>query len=146
MQSGLGNEGIIVLLGEPAGAVEGSRNDADGLELSTRVTDGVLVNGKGLCKEFVTELFEARLVRHFSAHHKQTQGQISTTRVHTLVEVVDTLVHEPVKGGRLRLPVVVVVLAGLEFACQTDRTRDQGRCCVSDTLVTVEVGLAGCLE
>ena len=74
MQGSLGDEGIVVLFGESACAVEGSCNDTDSLELGTRIADRVFVDGEGLGKEFVAELLEACLVRYFSAHYEQAQG------------------------------------------------------------------------
>lgn len=98
MECGLGNEGIVVLLGEPPGSVKGACDDTYGLELGTRVTNRVFVNGERLGEELVAVLFEACLVGYFATHHKQSQCKVRASGVYTLVEVVDALVHETVKG------------------------------------------------
>lgn len=97
VQSGLGDQCVVVFLGEPARAMQGSRDDADGLELRARVADRILVDGECLREELVADFFEARLVGDFTAHHKQSQRQICASRVHTLVEIIDALVHESVE-------------------------------------------------
>lgn len=96
MQSGLGDQGIVVLLGEATRAVQGPGDDADCLELGAGVADRVLVNGECLGEELIAHFFEPRLVCNFSAHHEQPKRQVCTSRVHSLVQIVDTLVHKPV--------------------------------------------------
>lgn len=101
VQRGLGDQGVVILLGETPGSVERSGDDAHSLELCARVTDGVLVNGECLGKELVAEFFKSRLIGHFAAHHKQAQCQVGAPRVGALIEIVYALVHEPIKGGGL---------------------------------------------
>lgn len=98
MQGGLGDEGVVVLLGEPSRAVKSARNDTYGLELGTRVANRVFVDGECLSEELVAVLFEACLICYFATHHKQSQSQVSASRVYTLIKIVDTLMHESIKG------------------------------------------------
>lgn len=74
MQSSLGDQCIVVLLGESASSVQGTRNDADGLELSSRITDRVFVDSKCLREEFVADFLEPCLICNFTAHHEQPEG------------------------------------------------------------------------
>lgn len=120
MQSSLGDQCIIILLGETPGSVQGTCNDTYGLELSSRVTDRIFIDGKRLREEFVADFFESCLVSNFTTHHEQPEGQVSTAGVHPLVQVVDTLVQEAIKSRRLRLPVVIVMLTGLQFTGQAN--------------------------
>jgi hypothetical protein len=93
--------------------LQSTGHNTDSLELSTRVADGVLINGESLSEELVADLLEACLVGNFTTHHEQPERQVCTARVHPLVEIVDTLVHESIENGGLRLPVIVVVFTGL---------------------------------
>ena len=120
MQSSLGDQCIVVLLGEPSGSVQGPGDDADGLELSSGVTDRVFVDRKCLRKEFVANFLESCLVGNFTTHDEQSKSQVSTAGVHPLIQVIDTLVQEAIESGRLRLPVVVVMLTGLQFTGQAN--------------------------
>lgn len=97
MQSSLGDQCVVVLFGEATGTMQGTCNDADSLELGARVADGILIDGKCLSKELIADLLERCLVCHFTAHHEQPKCQIRTARVHPLVQVIDTLVHEAVE-------------------------------------------------
>lgn len=97
MQSSLGNECVVILFGETPCPMQGTCNDTYGLELSTRVANGVFVNRKCLSKELIAELFKTSLIGHFTAHNEQAQRQVGGAGIYTLVEVVDTLMHEPVE-------------------------------------------------
>lgn len=101
MQCGLGNKGVVVLLGESTAAVQGTCDDADGLELGARVTNRIFVDGKCLCEELVADFLESGLVCNFTTHHKQPQCEIGAAGIYSLVQVVDALVHEPVEGRGL---------------------------------------------
>jgi hypothetical protein len=74
MQSSLGDQCIVVLLGESSSSMQGTCNDTDGLELSSRVTDCVFVDSKCLRKEFVADFLEPCLICDFTAHHEQSKG------------------------------------------------------------------------
>lgn len=101
MQRGLGDERVVVLLRETPRAMQGTRDNAHGLELSTRIADCIFVDRERLGKEFVAILFKARLVGDLAAHYKQAQRQVGARSVRALVEIADALVHEPVKCRRL---------------------------------------------
>jgi len=73
MQRSLGDECVIILLRETSCPMQGTCNDTHGLELSTRVADGIFVNCKCLSKELVAELLETGLVGYFTAHNEQAQ-------------------------------------------------------------------------
>jgi hypothetical protein len=74
MQSSLGNQCIVVLLGESSSSVQGTCNDADGLELSPRITNRIFVDSKCLREEFVADFLEPCLICDFTAHHEQPEG------------------------------------------------------------------------
>lgn len=73
MEGGLGDKRVVVLLREAARAVQSSCDNADGLELGTRVANRIFVDGECLRKELVADFLEAGLVRDFTAHHKQAE-------------------------------------------------------------------------
>ena len=58
-----------------------------------------------LCEELVAELFEAGLVGHFTAHDEYAKSQVCAPRVHTLVQIADTLMQESI---RLQYPLTLV--------------------------------------
>jgi hypothetical protein len=78
MQGSLGNQRIVVLLGEPSGSVQGTRDDADGLELSSRVTDRVFVDRECLREEFVANFLKSCLVGNFTTHDEQPKSELLT--------------------------------------------------------------------
>lgn len=98
VQCSLGDEGIVVLLGKSPGAMECARDNTYGLELGTRIANRVLVDGECLSEELIAVLFECCLICYFATHHKQPQSEVRAPGVYTLVEIVDALVHESVKG------------------------------------------------
>ena len=121
MKGGLGNEGIVVFLGESPASMEGGCDDTYSLELGARVANRVLVDSECLGEELVAILFEACLIGYFATHHEQSQSQVRASGIYLLVEAVYALMHEPIKSGRLCLPIVVVVLTSFEFTSQAYR-------------------------
>jgi hypothetical protein len=67
MQSGLGDQSVVVFSSETSRAVKRACNNTHRLELRSGVTDGVFVNSKSLRKELVAELLESSLVCYLSA-------------------------------------------------------------------------------
>lgn len=67
MERALGDECIIILPVESPRTTQCLCDDAYGLELCTGITDALLVDGKGLRKELVSDLFKAALIRDGSA-------------------------------------------------------------------------------
>lgn len=101
MQRSFGNKRIIVLLGESTTPMQGTRNDANSLELSARVTDCILVDGKCLREELVADFFESCLICDLTTHHKQSQRKIGAAWIYALIQTVDALMHKPVESRRL---------------------------------------------
>lgn len=97
VQSCLGDQSVVVLLGEAASPVKSTGNDADCLELRTRIADGILVDGECLREKLIADLFETGLVCNFTTHHKQAKRQIGAAWIYPLVQIVDALVHKSVK-------------------------------------------------
>ena len=97
VQSCLGDKSVVVLLGEATSSVQSTGNDADCLELCTRIADGIFIDRECLRKKLIADLFETGLVCNFTTHHKQAKRQIRTAWIYPLVQIVDTLVHKSVK-------------------------------------------------
>lgn len=58
VEGALRDEGVVVVAGEVAGAVQGGGEAADGLELGAGVGDGFFVDCEGLGVELVGDVFE----------------------------------------------------------------------------------------
>lgn len=147
VQGRLGDQRVVVLFREPPRSMQRASDDAHRLELRPRVADRIFVDCESLGKEFVADLLEPRLIGDLAAHHKQTQRQLRAAwAVYPLVEVADTLMQEAVERRRLRLPVVVVVLARLQLTGQSQRCRHDRRGSVSNALVALRIRRTGCLK
>lgn len=116
VQGSFRDQSVVILLGESSRSTESARDDADCLELCSRIADSVFIDCERLGKELIAELLEAGLIGNLTTHYEQPKSKIGTAGVHPLVEVTNTLVHEPVQSRRLALPVVIEMLPGFQLA------------------------------
>ena len=72
----LGDEGVVVVAGEAARAVQGAGDAAHGLVLGAGVGDALLVDGEGLGEEFVGDLFGGGLVGDLAGGEEEPQGEV----------------------------------------------------------------------
>lgn len=114
VQSALGDESVVVVAAEVAAGVQTAGDDAHSLELGAAVADGLLVDGEGLREELVRNLLVTRLVRDLAAGDEEAQGEVGSAG-DAGVERAEEGVRELVQRRRLRVPIVVEVLACLEF-------------------------------
>jgi len=54
-----------------------------------------------LGEKFVAEFLETSLIGNFTAHHEQAEGQIGTSRVHSLIKAVDALMQKSIESRGL---------------------------------------------
>lgn len=124
--------------------MQSARDDAHGLELSSRIADSFLIYGESLREELVCDLLEAGLVGYLAAANEEAETEIGSTV--TGVEGGNGRVHEFVQGGGLRGPVVVVMFSGFVFSSELDGRCEDGGGGEFDAFVAVGEGFAGGLE
>lgn len=146
MQRCLRNQIIIIITREIPRLTQRGRNDAYGLELCARVTDGILVNGECLCEVFVRDVFEPGLVCDLSAGNEQAETEFGGGGGYAGVQGADGLVQKAVERGGLRRPIFLVVFAGFEAAGEFEGDGDERGNGIFDALVAFEKGFLCSLQ
>lgn len=132
---------VVVVAAEVACRVQPTSNDAHSLKLRAAITNSLLIDGKGLCKEFVRNFLVSRLVSYLAAANKKTQRQICGA-TNACVERRECRMRKLVESTGLGIPVFVEVLPRLELAGELERCGNESRCGVLDALIAVGKGLA----
>lgn len=144
MQRSLRDQRVVILLPEPSGTVQSTRDDAHGLELSSGIADSFLVDSKSLREELVRDLLKAGLIGYLAAADKEAETEIGGPVAG--VEGGNGRVHEFVQGRGLRGPVVVVMFSGFVLSSEFDGRSEDGGGGEFDAFVAVGEGFAGGLE
>lgn len=100
MKGTLRDQSIVVLLSEVPCCMQCARDNTHGLELCSRIANGLLVNRESLGEVFVCNLLEAILIGDLTASNKEAQREICGA-VDTGIKGRERIVHELVQSRRL---------------------------------------------
>ena len=77
VQSGLGDKSVVILAAELlTTAGQRATDDTNGLELASRIADGLFVSREGGCKEFVGNVFIIALSSDLSGGNEKSKHQV----------------------------------------------------------------------
>lgn len=123
VQRRLGDERVVIVASEHPRPLQAPDDNGDGLELSSRIRDRLLVDDECLNVELVRELLETRFVGDLGGEEEEAKA--SLRRFDPVVEDGDDLVDKLEYSGELCLP--GFVLRSEEGVMVSRRARRQGR-------------------
>lgn len=134
MERAFRDEGIVVLLAKMSCRMQATRNDAYSLELRSRIADRFFVYCEGLGKKLVCNFLKIALVSNLTTGDEETKSEVCRAS-NTSVKCGERVVHEFVESRRLRLPIILKMLALLVLSCEFETGCDNGGRGVFDPFV-----------